>query len=38
MIASAPQQLRDLIPSPQRALAEKQDLADQLHQMRSLLQ
>jgi len=38
MIASAPQQLRDLIPNPQRALAEKQDLADQLSQMRSLLQ
>jgi hypothetical protein len=38
MIVTAPQQLRDLIPSPQRVLAEKQDLADQLRQMRSLLQ
>jgi len=38
MIASAPQQLRELIPNPQRTLAEKQDLADQLRQMRSLLQ
>jgi hypothetical protein len=38
MIASAPLGLRELIPNPQRALAEKQDLEDQLRQMRSLLQ
>lgn len=38
MIASAPQPLRDLIPHPQRMLDEKQDLADQIRQMRSLLQ
>ena len=38
MIAGAPQQVRDLIPNPQRVLDEKQDLADQLRQMRSLLQ
>ena len=38
MIASTPQKLRELIPNPQRILDEKQDLADQLRQMRSLLQ
>lgn len=38
MIAGAPQKLRELIPNPQRILDEKQDLADQLRQMRSLLQ
>ena len=38
MIASAPQKLRELMPNPQRVLDEKQDLADQLRQMRSLLQ
>jgi len=38
MISAAPQPVRDLIPNPQRVLAEKQDLADQLRQMRSLLQ
>ena len=38
MIAGAPQKLRELIPNPQRILEEKQDLADQLRQMRSLLQ
>lgn len=38
MIASAPQKLRELIPNPQRILDAKQDLADQLRQMRSLLQ
>jgi len=38
IVAGAPQPLRDLIPNPQRVLAEKQDLADQLRQMRSLLQ
>lgn len=37
-IASAPQPVRDLIPNPQRVLTEKQDLADQLQQIRSLLQ
>ena len=37
-IASAPQSVRDLIPNPQRVLDEKQDLANQLGQMRSLLQ
>ena len=35
MIASAPQTLT--IPNPQRVLAEKQDLADRLSQVRSLL-
>jgi hypothetical protein len=35
MIASAPQTLS--IPNPQRVLAEKQDLADRLSQVRSLL-
>ena len=38
MISGAPQPVRDLIPNPQRVLDEKQDLADQLRQMRSLLQ
>jgi hypothetical protein len=38
MIAGAPQQVRDLIPNPQRVLDEKENLADQLRQMRSLLQ
>jgi hypothetical protein len=38
MIGSAPQKLRELIPNPQRALDEKQDLADQLRQIRVLLQ
>lgn len=38
MIASAPRTLRELIPNPQRVLDEKQDLAEQLRQMRSLLQ
>lgn len=38
MIASAPQKLRELMPNPQGILDGKQDLADQLRQMRSLLQ
>jgi hypothetical protein len=38
MISGAPQALRDLIPNPQRVLDEKQNLADQLRQIRSLLQ
>ena len=38
MIASAPQKLRELMPNPQRVLDEKQDLTEQLRQMRSLLQ
>ena len=38
MIASAPPPVRELIPNPQRVLDAKQDLADQLRQMRSLLQ
>lgn len=38
MIASAPQKLRELMPNPQRILDEKQDLADQVRQMHSLLQ
>jgi len=38
MIAGAPQKLRELIPNPQRVLDEKQNLADQLRQMSSLLQ
>lgn len=38
VIASAPQPVRDLVPNPQRVLDEKQDLADQLRQMRSLLE
>jgi hypothetical protein len=38
MIAGAPQPVRDLIPNPERVLAEKQNLADQLRQIRSLLQ
>ena len=37
-IANAPQPARDLIPNPQRVLDEKQDLANQLGQMRTLLQ
>lgn len=38
MIASAPQPVRELIPNPQRLLDAKQDLADQLRQIRALLQ
>ncbi|HMC28647.1 MAG TPA: hypothetical protein VKM56_12730 [Verrucomicrobiae bacterium] len=38
MIAGAPQTLRDFTPNPQRVLAEKQDLAERLRQIRSLLQ
>ena len=38
IIAGAPQAVRELIPNPQRVLDAKQDLADQLRQMRSLLQ
>lgn len=38
MIASAPQAVRKLISNPQRVVDQKQDLADQLRQMRSLLQ
>lgn len=38
MIASAPQPVHDLIPNPKRVVDEKQDLADQLRQMRLLLQ
>ena len=38
MIASAPQPVRELMPNPQRVLDAKQELADQLRQMRSLLQ
>ena len=38
MIAGAPPKLRELMPNPQRTLDAKQDLADQLRQMRSLLQ
>lgn len=37
MITSAPQPLRDLIPNPQRVLDQKQDLADQLRQIRAAL-
>jgi hypothetical protein len=38
MIASAPQPVQNLIPNPQRVLTEKQDLAEQLRQIRLLLQ
>ena len=38
MIASAPQPVRELIPNPQRVLDQKQDLADQLRQIRAALQ
>jgi len=38
MIASASQPVRELIPNPQRVLDAKQDLADQLRQIRLLLQ
>lgn len=38
MIASAPQAVRKLISNPQRVVDQKQDLSDQLRQMRSLLQ
>ena len=38
MIADAPRPLPQIIPSPQRVLEEKQDLAGRLLQMRSLLQ
>lgn len=37
MIAGAPQKLRELIPNPQRVLDAKQDLADQLRQIRAAL-
>jgi len=37
-IAAAPQQLRDLVPNPERVLEEKQDLRDKLAQARSRLQ
>jgi len=37
-IASAPQQLRDVIPNPQRVLEEQKDLQEKLAQMRSRLQ
>ena len=38
MIASAPEPVRNLIPNPQRVLEAKQDLAEQLRQVRSALQ
>jgi hypothetical protein len=38
MIDGAPRPLRDTIPNPKRVLEEKQDLAGQLLQVRSLLQ
>lgn len=38
MIAGAPQPVREVIPNPKRVLDEKQDLTDQLRQMRLLLQ
>lgn len=37
MIASAPQPVRELMPNPQRVLDAKQDLADQLRQIRAAL-
>jgi hypothetical protein len=37
-ISSAPEKVRELIPNPQRILDEKQDLAEQLRQIRLLLQ
>ena len=37
VIATAPQQVRELIPNPQRLLDAKQDLADQLRQIRAAL-
>ncbi|PYV50167.1 MAG: hypothetical protein DMG92_08745 [Acidobacteria bacterium] len=36
-LASAPQDLRDVIPSPKRVLEEKQDLENQLQRIRLLL-
>jgi len=38
MIANAPKPVRELIPNPQRVVDEKQNLADQLRQIRPLLQ
>jgi hypothetical protein len=38
MIAAAPQPLRDMIPNPSRVLQEKQDLAEKLLHVRSMLQ
>jgi hypothetical protein len=37
-IATAPQPLPDLIPSPKRVLEQKQDLTDKIEQIRSALQ
>lgn len=37
VIASAPQPVRELVPNPQRLLDAKQDLADQLRQIRAAL-
>ena len=37
-IASAPPDLRDVIPNPKRVLEEKQDLDNQLQRIRLLLQ
>ena len=37
-IASAPQQLRDVVPNPQRVLEEQKDLHEKLARMRSRLQ
>jgi hypothetical protein len=38
LIAGAPQPLRDVIPNPKQVLAQKQDLASKLLEMRSKLQ
>ena len=38
VLASAPQQLSEVIPNPKRVLEEKQDFTDKLVQVRSLLQ
>lgn len=38
VLASAPQQLSEVIPNPKRVLEEKQDFTEKLLQMRSLLQ
>jgi hypothetical protein len=38
MITSAPQSISDVIPNPKRVLDAKQELTDQLQQVRSLLQ
>ena len=38
VIASSPQQLRDVVPNPQRVLEEQKDLRERLAQIRSRLQ